>query len=284
MTTTPTPTPPLTSTSSSSSFHHLLGLLLTSHIYLNLSIIPWNTPSGYLTMANVEFELSHGTIRKGGSNPNPYPPPSLLVDIPPTSIEKNYLKAIELNQQLELLSQQGIPVQDTIDTSIAYNQLGLYYLTLYEQTQQQQQQQQQPYAALAYESFQTSLHYNSQRYESKLNLVILLNYLGYEHEAIQLLLEIYHNLLHIPHTDTDTDTDTALPTYSYSLYWTVGNTLEKFQQYNEAKECYEMILRVFKVSNDHPSYGMIEKNIERLVVLLADQAKRGGGAGGEKRQ
>jgi tetratricopeptide (TPR) repeat protein len=275
----PQPSPP--------SSPHLISLLLAARVYLSLaSSANRNTPNGYLHAANVELELMN--LRSNGKLPPTVPLYS-------SDLEMNLLKAIELNNHLESLQKQGVPVQDTIDSSSAYNQLGLFYtaqlssaeatapvaappvsqpsLCLLQEIGESSascegKQEHLPPAVMAKDAFLKSISLNPKRYEPKMNLGTLFSQLGHYSEAMEMLTEV----LMLFEKENGEGRDRNPPA---AVWNAIGNVQENLKKYREAGESYRKAMEELGAAAgggggmiEHPSAEIIRRNLKRVQGLL----------------
>jgi tetratricopeptide (TPR) repeat protein len=259
--------------SSSQPVAHLISLLLASRSYSTLSTaLEWNTPTGYLTAANVELELvrlrNKGQLSpsfslrtevggaEGATSASPLEAMAL--------IEKNILKAIDLNHRLELLSRQGVPVQDTIDSYSAYNQLGLLYMLFVEQKALTESER-RIYFTEAQQAFEMAISLNSQRYEAKVNLATLFSNAG----SLERALGLYDEVLSPPlGSQAESGVDERRP--SVLLWNNRGDIEEKLGRVEEAKRSYQKAfdgLEAMSGGAEHPSYRTVCENLNRVKEI-----------------
>jgi tetratricopeptide (TPR) repeat protein len=272
---------PLGPSASPISVAHLVSLLLASRTYSNLSAyLQRNTPNGYLTAANVELELFNFANKGYLSLSSATNSVDTLTDNRRssalealTTIERNMLKAIELNHHLELLSEQGVPIQDTIDLYSAFNQLGLLY-TQFCEHQNLTSEDRTKYFTLAREAFEEAIALNTQRYEAKVNLASLYSNIGSMGEAaLRLFDEVMSSLLTQPHSEVSEDSsrpteeNKRLPA---SLWNNRGNIEERMGRLDDAMRSYQMALESFEAAmvSGGPAYDTISKNLKRMKEVV----------------
>jgi tetratricopeptide (TPR) repeat protein len=179
-------------------------------------------------------------------------------------IEKNILKAIDLNHRLELLSRQGVPVQDTIDSYSAYNQLGLLYMLFVEQKALTESER-WIYFTEAQQAFEMAISLNSQRYEAKVNLATLFSNAG----SLERALGLYDEVLSPPlGSQAESGVDERRP--SVLLWNNRGDIEEKLGRVEEAKRSYQKAfdgLEAMSGGAEHPSYRTVCENLNRVKEI-----------------
>lgn len=259
-------------TLSSDSAENLIIILLNGRYYLNLAIENyWNPPSAYLALATIEYELN--TYKTNGYLlSSSFSTSSSYISLNYDNIENYILTAIELNNKLLQLSKQGIPVQDLIDTYSAYNQLGVYYLSKYEEILDQLNMNKnfenkinlerllQYYFEKVESSFFECIKLEPLRYEARMNLGTFYQRQNKNEQSLKIFLEtidIFPNKESIP----------------FLVWNNLGTIQEKLQKYSDAKISFKNALNILESKNaiNHPNYKTLVMNLKRVQSIEVDK-------------